>query len=100
DRYLLTANFRADASSVFGPGSRWGYFPSFSAGWRISNEKFFANVPVVNDLKLRVGWGQVGNDQIAPYSYLGLVNPSSNYVIEGNATPGTAPTSLENPLLK
>jgi TonB-linked SusC/RagA family outer membrane protein len=100
DRYLLTANFRADASSVFGTENRWGYFPSFSAGWRISNEKFFQNVTAVNDLKLRVGWGEVGNDQIAPYSYLGLVNPSSNYVIDGNAISGTAPTTLENPLLK
>lgn len=100
NKYLLTANFRADASSVFGPASRWGYFPSFSAGWRISNEDFFKNVTAFNDLKLRVGWGQVGNDQIASYSYLGLVNPSSNYVINDAPTPGTAPTSLENASLK
>lgn len=100
NKYLLTANFRADASSVFGPDNRWGYFPSFSAGWRISNENFFKNITVLNDLKLRVGWGQVGNDQIAPYSYMGLVDPSSNYVIDNAPTPGTAPTSLENAALK
>lgn len=100
NKYLLTANFRADASSVFGPNNRWGYFPSFSAGWRISNENFFKNVTAFNDLKLRVGWGQVGNDQISPYSYLGLVNPSSNYVIGNVPTPGTAPTSLENTILQ
>ncbi|MFN5422692.1 MAG: SusC/RagA family TonB-linked outer membrane protein, partial [bacterium] len=59
-RYLLTATFRADGSSKFAPGNRWGYFPAFSAGWRISNEKFF-DVSFINDLKLTAGWGQLGN---------------------------------------
>ncbi|MEO9022097.1 MAG: TonB-dependent receptor [Ginsengibacter sp.] len=100
DKYLLTANFRSDASSVFGPKNRWGYFPSFSAGWRISREDFFKSVTAINDLKLRVGWGQVGNDQIAAYSYLGLVDPSSNYVFDDAAVSGTAPITLENPELR
>ena len=100
DRYLLTANFRADASSVFGPDNRWGYFPSFSGGWRISKEDFFRNVRVVNELKLRASWGMVGNNQISPYSYLGTVAPSGAYVIGGNVVAGYLPVTLDNPALK
>ena len=60
-KYLVTANFRADGSSKLAPGHRWGYFPSFSAAWRISGEKFLRDVSWINDLKLRAGWGQTGN---------------------------------------
>ncbi len=60
-RYLLTANFRADASSKLAPGKQWGYFPSVSAAWRISNEAFMKQQSVVNDLKIRAGWGINGN---------------------------------------
>lgn len=100
EKYLLEANYRADASSVFGPQSRWGYFPSFSAGWRISKENFFSNISVINDLKLRGSWGIVGNSQIGPYAYLGTVAPSGSYVIGGNVVAGYLPVSLENPTLK
>ena len=62
NKYLVTANFRADGSSNFGPQEQWGYFPSFSLGWRISNEAFMENVDAVSDLKLRAGYGIVGND--------------------------------------
>ncbi len=57
NKYLLTANFRADASSVFGPNHKWGYFPSVSAGWRISNENFLKNVTTISDLKIKSGMG-------------------------------------------
>ncbi|MCI4443893.1 MAG: TonB-dependent receptor [Lentimicrobium sp.] len=100
DRYLLTANFRADAYSGFGIDNRWGYFPSFSGGWRISNEEFFKNVEVVNDLKLRVGWGEVGNGQVGPYSHYGLVSPNAPYVVGGVVVPGSNPTTLESTNLK
>lgn len=100
EKYLLEANYRADASSVFGPQSRWGYFPSFSAGWRISKENFFQNITAINDLKLRGSWGIVGNSQIGPYAYLGTVAPSGSYVIGGNVVAGYLPVSLENPSLK
>ena len=100
EKYLLEANYRADASSVFGPQSRWGYFPSFSAGWRISKENFFRNITAINDLKLRGSWGIVGNSQIGPYAYLGTVAPSGSYVIGGNVVAGYLPVSLENPFLK
>lgn len=102
-KYLFTANFRADASSVFGPNKRWGYFPSFSAGWRLSEERFLKDVTVINDLKLRAGYGIVGNDQISNsnyYSYLGGVSSGANYIIGGNVQPGTYPLSIENRNLK
>ena len=101
DKYLLTANFRADGSTKFGPNQKWGYFPSFSAGWRISNEQFFSNVKAVNDLKLRVGWGLVGNDTgIANYAWYGTVVPGSNYPIGGAAQPGNYPGRIQNEDLK
>ncbi|WP_423819698.1 TonB-dependent receptor [Salinimicrobium sp. TIG7-5_MAKvit] len=100
DRYLLTANFRADGSSNFGPEQRWGYFPSFSLGWRISNENFMDNVEVLSDLKLRAGWGIVGNDQVGNYAYFGRVGSGGNYPIGGIVMPGTYPASVENEGLK
>jgi TonB-linked SusC/RagA family outer membrane protein len=100
DKYLLTANFRADGSSNFGPGERWGYFPSFSAGWRISNEAFLENSKTISDLKLRAGWGIVGNDQIGNYAYFGRVGSGGNYPIGGIVMPGTYPASIENGNLK
>lgn len=100
DKYLVTANFRVDGSSVFGPDNRWGYFPSFSLGWRLSNEKFLENNDFINDLKLRAGWGVVGNDNINPYSYLGRVGTGANYPFGGVAQPGTFPASIENLELK
>jgi TonB-dependent starch-binding outer membrane protein SusC len=101
DRYLLTTNFRADASTVFGAGQNmWGYFPSFSVGWRVSKEEFFKGLDFINDLKLRAGWGEVGNDQVSDYASYGLVSADAFYVIGGNVTPGTSPISLENRNLK
>jgi TonB-linked SusC/RagA family outer membrane protein len=63
-RYLLSATIRRDGSSRFGANNRYGTFPAFSAGWRISNEGFMDNSNLISDLKLRVGWGQTGNQQI------------------------------------
>jgi len=100
DKYLLTGNFRADAYSGFGEKNRWGYFPSFSGGWRISKEDFFSNVEVVNDLKIRAGWGEVGNGQVGPFSHYGLVSPGAPYVVGGLVVPGSNPTTLESSDLK
>ncbi len=99
-KYLLTANFRADASSNFGPKERWGYFPSFSAGWRISAESFLENVSAISDLKIRAGWGLVGNDNIGQYAYFGRVGSGSNYPFGGQTMPGTYASSIENLELK
>ena len=78
DKYLFEANFRADASSRFSKKNRWGVFPSFSAGWRITQEDFMQNQKVFSNLKLRASWGQLGNqnglglyDHIAQYSFSG-----------------------------
>ena len=60
DRYLLTVNFRADGSSRFADGHRWGFFPSVAAGWRIKDEAFLKNVDEISELKLRLSWGQTG----------------------------------------
>ena len=69
EKYMFTAIFRADGSSVFAPGHRWSYFPSFSAGWVVSNEKFLQNVSWLDFLKLRAGWGQNGNKSIGAFQY-------------------------------
>lgn len=72
-KYMLTANFRADASSRFADNNRWGYFPSVSAGWKISEEAFMAEQDWLSDLKLRVSVGQLGNQEIDNYAYLTLI---------------------------
>lgn len=94
-KYLLTANFRRDGSSAFGPNMRWGNFPSVSIGWRISDETFFENVSFTDDVKLRVGYGLVGND-LGQYAYLGRVASGANYPIGGVILPGTYPESIQN----
>ncbi|HSI70872.1 MAG TPA: TonB-dependent receptor [Gillisia sp.] len=99
-KYLLTANFRADGSSNFGPQNRWGYFPSFSVGWQVSEEDFMTNLESVSSFKLRAGWGVVGNDQINNYAYFGRVGSGGNYPIGGIVMPGTYPASIANESLK
>lgn len=77
-RYYLTVNFRADGSSKLAPGNRWGYFPSASAAWRISSEDFMSDVTWTNDLKLRIGWGQQGNQSgLGDYAWVQQYN--TNY---------------------
>lgn len=75
DRYLVTANVRADGSSKLHPDHRWGVFPSFSAAWRVSQESFMKDIQWIDDLKLRGGWGQTGNQSgIGDYAYLQRYN--------------------------
>lgn len=69
NRYLLTFTLRGDGSSKFGPNNKWGYFPSGSFAWRISNEKFMDDVSFIYDMKLRLGYGEVGNQAIGNYLY-------------------------------
>tara|TARA_R110002074_G_C12546298_1_gene666177 strand:- start:1685 stop:4714 length:3030 start_codon:yes stop_codon:yes gene_type:complete len=73
NKYMITANLRADASSRFSENNRWGYFPSISAGWKISDEDFLSDADWLSNLKLRASWGQVGNQNIDDYSYLELL---------------------------
>ena len=93
-KYLLTMNFRADGSSRFAPGHRWGYFPSASAGWRVSSEKFMEPLKnVIDDMKLRIGWGMNGNQSgIGNYSYLASMSASKVAPTTENLYPGLAIT--------
>lgn len=80
-RYLFTASFRRDGSSKFAASNRWGNFPSFALGWRIDNEAFFKNLHAnwVSSLKLRVGWGQIGNQNIGSYLDKNLLSLWTQY---------------------
>ncbi|WNJ21069.1 TonB-dependent receptor [Pontibacter sp. G13] len=100
-KYLLTVNVRYDGSSRFLPEHRWGLFPSFSAGWNVRNEAFMDQVNFVSELKLRGGWGQVGNQNSAPnYGYVTTVTPDQLYVFNDQIVQGFIPTQLSNPELK
>jgi TonB-linked SusC/RagA family outer membrane protein len=81
DRYLLEANIRYDGSSRFAQGNRWGAFPSFSAAWRPTEEKFVKNLNLswLNDLKVRASWGQLGNQNIGYYPYQQVISHVSDY---------------------
>lgn len=78
-KYYLDATIRRDGSSNFAPGFKWGIFPGVSGAWRISAEKFMAQVPIISDLKLRAGWGQLGNDKTAAFAFLSTVSTSPDY---------------------
>jgi TonB-linked SusC/RagA family outer membrane protein len=102
EKYLFTATLRIDGSSKFGPENRYGYFPSFSAGWVISQENFF-NLNWLNFLKLRASWGQNGNDKILDFVYESLIESQGmDYYFGANETKavGSAPTQLPNPKIK
>ena len=100
NKYLFTANFRADGSSKFGANNRYGYFPSFSAGWKISDEKFMEN-SIFSNLKLRAGWGVTGNQEIPPKITQALFSTlaSASYPINptGAYPAGTTYSRLANP---
>jgi TonB-linked SusC/RagA family outer membrane protein len=87
-RYMVTGTFRADASSRFAENNKWGFFPSVSAGWRISNEGFMRNVGWVSDLKLRASTGKLGNQEIDNYAFLTLLRRQGDqYLISRYGNP-------------
>ncbi len=97
NKYLLEADLRADASSRFKEGNRWGIFPGFSAGWRLSEEKFIQKLNLFSNLKFRASWGQLGNQNISGYwPYLTVVdqNFGLSYSYNNTFVPGAAVTSL------
>ena len=96
DKYLLEANLRYDGSSRFSAAKRWGMFPSLSAGWRIKQEGFLREVKFLSDLKIRASWGQLGNQNIANYPYLGVINISQPYYFGKTVVSGAAQTVLAN----
>jgi hypothetical protein len=81
DKYLITATFRRDGSSKFSKSNRWGNFPSFALGWRIDNEEFFKKMKAnwISSLKLRAGWGQIGNQNIGSYVDRSLLSLWAQY---------------------
>ena len=95
DKYLLTATSRWDGSSRLAEGNQWGFFPSASLAWRISNEEFLKNVSAINDLKLRLSYGITGNDRVEPYSTQAILGQTF-YDFGGTIAPGYAPNQLPN----
>jgi TonB-linked SusC/RagA family outer membrane protein len=84
EKYLLTASYRADGSSVFGANNKWGYFPSVSAAWRASEETFLKDLDLFSDFKVRASWGITGNQSISPYASLSQILSGANYPYNGN----------------
>lgn len=80
NKYMVSANLRADASSRFSEDNRWGYFPSISAGWKISAEPFMQDIDWLSNLKIRASWGELGNQEIDNYTYLTLISQSDGIV--------------------
>jgi TonB-linked SusC/RagA family outer membrane protein len=112
EKYLLNATLRADGSSKFAAGHRWGYFPSVSAGWVLTNEDFMETLqPVMDYLKVRASWGQVGNQNISDFQYASPINTSTGYSADNPAAfyvfgtnkvnvPGAYQSRLSNPDVK
>ena len=99
-KYFLSAAIRRDGSSRFGADRRWGYFPSVSAGWIMSDENFLKNVSFVNFLKARVSYGQSGNNQIPNYGAIGLLGASNaNYASGSTLLNGQSITTISNEFL-
>ncbi|MDN3587777.1 TonB-dependent receptor [Pedobacter aquatilis] len=102
-KYLLTLSMRADGSSKFAEGNKWGYFPSGSLAWRISDEKFMENFKTairMNDLKLRVSYGEAGNNRIADFLYTTQFRPTAFYDINNTLVTALVAPELANPNLK
>lgn len=95
DRYLLEVTMRRDGSSKFASQYRWGTFPSFSIGWRISGEEFMRNVELVSEMKLRASWGMLGNHNINDYLYQSKIQLGRNYPFGQTMYDGGAQTQAE-----
>jgi TonB-linked SusC/RagA family outer membrane protein len=95
EKYLADVQMRVDGSSTFPRGNRYGYFPSVSAGWRISKEQFF-NVSFINELKLRASYGKLGNDNVGLFQYLNNYRLNNQLVLGSNVVPGIDLTKLAN----
>ena len=100
NRYMLTGTFRADGSSRLS-NNKWGYFPSVAAAWTVSNEKFMESTrDVISNLKIRASYGIIGNQDITPYSTLGLLSTTTTYFGTASGVTGYAQASLATPDLK
>ena len=101
NKYLFTATIRRDGSSKFGKNNRYGYFPSFSLGWNVAEEKFMENVHWLDQLKLRGGYGVLGNQEIDNYQYSSTITTGINYPDDnGGLLQGAFPKNFANPDIK
>jgi len=101
DKYLLSASLRKDGSSRFAPVNRFGYFPAVSAGWKISSEEFWnVSKATITSLKLRASYGTLGNNNIADYQYLGVINTGVVYNFGGIRNIGGIQTIVNSPDIK
>lgn len=102
EKYLLSATLRVDGSSKFGSNNKWGYFPSVSLGWVVTEEKFLNTNNAINFLKLRGSWGVNGSDQIGDFRYVSTVSGGRNYTFGLDETyyNGVSPNAIANPDLK
>jgi TonB-dependent starch-binding outer membrane protein SusC len=96
NRYLLSVSMRADGSSKFAPGNKWSYFPSGSVAWRLSNEKFYKWNNIANDVKLRVSYGEAGNNRIQDFLYLQQFTSGSQYWLNDALVSAYVPSALAN----
>ena len=99
-KYLIESNFRYDGSSRFPSGSKFGFFPSFSGAWRISEESFFPQRSIISNLKIRGSWGQLGNQSIGNYPYQDIISLGLNYPFGSEMSPGAAVTRVANKNIK
>lgn len=100
EKYLFTVSARVDASSKFGVGNRYATFPSFAFAWQLKEEGFLRDVNAISELKWRIGYGVVGNQGIASYSSMGLLETTEAYFGENEIAKGSGPATLQNDKLK
>jgi TonB-linked SusC/RagA family outer membrane protein len=96
NKYLLEGILRADASAKFSEENRWGYFPSLSLGWRVSEEGFMQGISGLTDMKLRLSYGSSGNDNIGNFQYLAGFEVGNNYIIDGGVNQGIVSMGVPN----
>ena len=100
EKYLFTVSARVDGSSKFGAGNKYGFFPSFAFAWRVKDEPFLKDIQALSDLKIRAGYGVVGNQGIAPYSSLGLLITTEAYFGENEIAKGSGQLTPQNDELR
>lgn len=100
DRYIITATLRRDGSSYFAENNKWGVFPSVSVAWRVTEENFIKGFSALSNLKLRVGYGVTGNENVLSTNSMSLYQSGYNYLIGNTVHTGLMLTQIENPNLK
>lgn len=100
DEFLVTASLRADGSARFGENNKFGYFPSAALGWKLTKRGFIQSLPAINELKLRVSYGQTGNQAIGNYLYIPSFSTATNVVFGNTVSTSIFPTRKSNPDLQ